>query len=329
MKVRGSTKVQLAALALVLPGLGVPVALAAQVPAAASTLTPSTTSSAVPSPEADDLAGAMLPAYDIALVGHRGLAPGYPENTLTAFRHVVDELGVGIIELDLRSTADGEVVILHDETVDRTTGGAGAVEEMTLEQVKALDAGSYAGTEFADEKIPTYEEVLVFAQETGVMLLLDIKESPNLDKERVVRLTEEYDLSLQVVVGARSTEDLTTFQDLNPNLRTLGFIPEPGDAAAFINAGADIIRLWPDWIHGSTSPVCAPGGDEAPTDAVASCLVEVVKGTGTPVWTTAGTADRGELLELVELGVNGILTDDPAVLSDLLEDIDEARNSGG
>ncbi len=116
---------------------------------------------------------AALPDWDVVLVAHRGLAPGLPENTLAAFQDVVSR-GVRVIEVDLRGTADGEVVVMHDETVDRTTDGVGDVTTLTLAEVKALDAGSYAGAEFAGERVPTYEEALAFAQDYGVVLLLDI-----------------------------------------------------------------------------------------------------------------------------------------------------------
>lgn len=92
------------------------------------------------------------------------------------------------IELDLRGTADGAVVVLHDATVDRTTNGHGDVTGLTRREVQALDAGQHAGAAFAGERVPAYEEVLELVKGTGVTLLLDIKISPVLDKARVVRL---------------------------------------------------------------------------------------------------------------------------------------------
>ncbi len=269
-----------------------------------------------------------LPAWNVELVAHRGLAPGFPENTLAALRNTIAK-GVGVVELDLRGTADGEVVVLHDETVDRTTDGTGNVQELTLAQIKELDAGSYVDPRFAGERIPTYEEVLDLVEEegSGVVLLLDIKEGATLDLAQVVRLTEERRAVLQVIAGVRTLDDVAAFRRLNPNVRTLGFIPEPQDVEAFAAAGVDMIRLWPDWIHASASPLCAAGGGTTGR-AVQSCLVRRVHELGRPVWTTAGEAGRDELLELIELGVNGILTDVPDVLRDLLAEIDEHRAPG-
>ncbi len=95
----------------------------------------------------------------IVAVGHRGTVHQAPENTLAAIRKAI-EFGVDLIEIDVRETADGHLVILHDATVDRTTDGTGPVAELTLEQVKKLDAGSWFGVEFAGERIPTLDEAL-------------------------------------------------------------------------------------------------------------------------------------------------------------------------
>ena len=88
-------------------------------------------------------------------IAHRGgIIEGYPENTLAAFRRAI-AFGAEVIEIDIRGTKDGEVVILHDETLDRTTNGKGSVTNYTLEELKEFDAG-------CGERIPTYEEVLEY-----------------------------------------------------------------------------------------------------------------------------------------------------------------------
>lgn len=241
-------------------------------------------------------ASAQTPASktsEVAFVAHRGgIVPGYPENTLAAFREAIRH-GAEAIEIDLRGTKDGAIVIMHDETIDRTTNGKGAVTSHTLAELKVLDAG-------AGQRIPTYEDVLQFVAGTGVKLLLDIKPSPSLDKPQVVRLTEKYNAVQNVIVGPRSVDDLRAFKALNPNLRTLGFLPGAEDIEPFVNAGVDIIRLWPEWIYANPA------------------LVQRVHRLGKPVWTTAGEAPRDELQKLITLGVDGILSDFPAVLNALL-----------
>lgn len=261
--------------------------------------------------------------WDVVVVAHRGMVAGFPENTLAAYRQAIT-MGFSAIEIDLQATADGHIVVMHDDTVDRTTSGCGAVSELTLADIRSLDAGSHAGPEFADQKVPTFQEVLETVRGSGVKLVLDIKPGPRLDHRRIVRLTEQYGAILDVIVGPRSLADLRDFKCLNPNLRTLGLIPgeefAPPDhdaADEFARSGADIIRLWPPWIF--TDRDQSPGGET-------SGLIERMHQLGKPVWTTADILyrdinperPRDDLAELVRLGVNGILTDVPELLRDLL-----------
>jgi len=93
------------------------------------------------------------------LCAHRGAMDTHPENTISAFREAI-RLGAHMIELDVRLTRDGKLVILHDPTVDRTTNGRGQIGDLTLAEVKRLDAGSWKDGKFKSEKIPTLEEAL-------------------------------------------------------------------------------------------------------------------------------------------------------------------------
>jgi len=90
---------------------------------------------------------------------HRGASGSHPENTVAAFVAAA-ELEVERVEFDVRRTADGALVIMHDPTVDRTTNGSGAVWTLTLSQVRDLDAGSHQGPQFAGERVPTLAEAL-------------------------------------------------------------------------------------------------------------------------------------------------------------------------
>lgn len=95
----------------------------------------------------------------IVAVGHRGTVRFAPENTIAAFEKAID-FGLDLIEIDVRETADGHLVIIHDATVNRTTNGAGRVSELTLSQIKKLDAGSWFDPSFKGERVPTLEEAL-------------------------------------------------------------------------------------------------------------------------------------------------------------------------
>ncbi len=110
------------------------------------------------------------------LIAHRGLEDARPENTLIAFEAAMD-LGMGM-EFDIKMTSDQQLVVIHDDTVDRTTDGTGNVAQMSLAQLKELDAGSWKGAEFAGAKIPTFDEVLELVSDRSNprhLLALDVR----------------------------------------------------------------------------------------------------------------------------------------------------------
>lgn len=149
---------------------------------------------------------------NIYVAAHRGWCEKYPENTMPAFRAAV-ELGVDQIETDIRVTRDGELVLIHDATVDRTTNGTGKVCDKNLAELRALDAGSYKGKEFTGVKIPTFIELMEYAK-TFVSLTLDIelKEYPTEGREalaydvcdRVLKIVDDYGFTDRVVINTFS-----------------------------------------------------------------------------------------------------------------------------
>jgi glycerophosphoryl diester phosphodiesterase len=111
------------------------------------------------------LALAALPAQTsrVVVISHRGEHLRHPENTIPAFQAAVDA-GADFFELDVRTTADGKLVLMHDAGVDRTTNGHGQVADMTFDEIRKLDAGIKMGSQFAGTKVPTYDEALEFAR---------------------------------------------------------------------------------------------------------------------------------------------------------------------
>lgn len=110
------------------------------------------------------------------LAGHRGHSEGAPENTYAAFRKAREFAGPGVTcETDLRMTGDGQLILIHDETVDRTTDGHGLIRNMTFSEISALSAGRWFGEEFADERVPLLREALQFAREHQIIYQLELK----------------------------------------------------------------------------------------------------------------------------------------------------------
>ena len=107
---------------------------------------------------------------NILVAAHRGWCEKYPENTMLAFEKAID-LGVDQLETDLRMTRDGAIVLMHDADVARTTDGQGNVWELTLEQIRALDAGIKKGPEFAGCKVPTLDEFLELVKQNPTLTI--------------------------------------------------------------------------------------------------------------------------------------------------------------
>lgn len=121
----------------------------------------------------------------IYVAAHRGLSATYPENTMEAFRAAV-AAGVDQVETDIRISRDGELVLIHDATVDRTTNGTGRVDELTLAELRALDAGSFKGAEFAGCRIPTFDEFIAYVKDFEDLTIdLELKEYPTTGHEKV------------------------------------------------------------------------------------------------------------------------------------------------
>ena len=115
-----------------------------------------------------------------------------PENTMAAFRHAIG-LGIRFVELDVQVSNDGELVVIHDETLERTTDGTGTVGVYTFEELRRLDAGSWFAPEYAGERIPTLREVLALCVPEGVGVVIELK-SPDLYEgmeEKVAALVGE------------------------------------------------------------------------------------------------------------------------------------------
>ena len=129
----------------------------------------------------------LTPEKRMYVAAHRGDSYNYYENTMTAFKMAILS-GCDMVETDVRLTLDGALVLMHDEKVDRTTNGVGRVDKMTLEQIKALNAGDTK----CYESVPTLEELLTYAKDEDVTFNIEIKEYWSQDNEsRVIKCIED------------------------------------------------------------------------------------------------------------------------------------------
>ena len=150
---------------------------------------------------------------NIYVAAHRGWSTKYPENTMPAFEAAI-ALGVDQVEIDVRVTRDGALVIIHDATVDRTTNGTGKVCDKNLAELLTLDAGSYKGEEFKGVRIPTFKEFMDLVKDHPTLTLdIELKEYPNTPGnetrayevcDRVLAMVDEYGYADRVVINSFS-----------------------------------------------------------------------------------------------------------------------------
>lgn len=233
------------------------------------------------------------------LLGHRGAAAEAPANTVAAFRRAMLAAADGV-ELDVHLTRDGQVVVIHDETVTSVTGAPGRVRDLTLAEIQALDAGSYFAPGFAGERIPTLAQALDAVGPNAVVNieLKGTSAAPDGLEREVVRIVRACDMADRVIVSSFNPLRLIRLRALDPRLPR-GMLYSR-DAPLFVR------RLWflplvhPDALHPHFSLV-----DRAYMKRARRWGVRV------NVWTVD---DPAVAEHLVHLGVDGIITNDPAGL---------------
>jgi glycerophosphoryl diester phosphodiesterase len=146
----------------------------------------------------------------VKLIAHRGARSEEPENTLRAIKRAV-ECRADAVEIDVRLSKDHELVVIHDDTLERTTNGSGKVCEETLEQLRTLDAGK-------GEQIPTLSEVLLLVKKLGIGLVVELKERDT--EEIVMREIVESEMEKSVIISSFFHPSLLKVKELAPNIKT-------------------------------------------------------------------------------------------------------------
>ena len=159
-------------------------------------------------------------------IAHRGASGAglAPENTLAAFERAI-QIGVDAVELDVRSTRDGALVVLHDPLLDRTTDREGPVRELPLAQVREADAGGWFGPEFAGQKVPTLAEALDLMRRRA-LVVIEIK-ADHL-AEAVLRVVDDLVVADQVVIQSFSAETIRRVKAIDaaaPTALLVGNLP--------------------------------------------------------------------------------------------------------
>lgn len=262
------------------------------------------------------------PYFDLPtpiVIGHRGASGELPENTLVAFERALSQ-GAAMLETDAHLSRDGEAVLSHDPRVDRTTDGSGAIEEYTLAELQRLDAGHRfspdGGASFPQRgkglQIPTLREA--FERFPGIRFNIEIKQNSPVLIDATVRIVAEAKRAETTLLAAAEDD---TMSALRARLAETGLRPAMGaalgDVVAFVRAAA----------AGETPPP-EPMALQIPPSFAGNPLVtaELVEfahrhEVQVHVWTIN---DEDEMRGLLDLGVDGVMSDFPAVLRKVVDE---------
>lgn len=249
------------------------------------------------------------------VIAHRGGAGLWPENTLYAFEHAA-ELGVDCLELDVRSTSDGVLVVMHDAGVERTTDGAGRVNSMTLAELKGLDAGydwtPDGGRSFPMRgrgiTVPTLEEV--FTALPRMRFIMEPKQDAPSITRPLCRMIEEHAMTDRLVVGSFNQTVIDEFRRECPAVATSASTSEASKFLSMYKTGVG--RAYSPTMQALQVPEYFGG-----MEVVSRGFVETAHQLNLQVhvWTVNNPANMQRLLEM---GVDGIMTDYPDRLMQLV-----------
>lgn len=226
----------------------------------------------------------------IVVISHRGEHLRHPENTMPAFEEAV-RVGADYIEVDVRTTSDGKLVLMHDASVARTTDGQGDVAKMTFDEIRALDVGVKKGAEFKGTRIPTFDEVLDYAR-GKISIYVDVKQVAAKDLVEHIR---NHDMTAHVVIYSGRISK--AIQDLDESLKIMPEAGNPQFAQALV-----------DQLH---PKVLAFDANDFKREVIA-----VAKGAKALIYVDRlGPADTPDIWQqAIDAGADGIQTDHPEEL---------------
>lgn len=237
------------------------------------------------------------------IFGHRGASRYAPENTMAAFELAIKQ-GARAFELDTMLTSDGIPVVIHDHTLDRTTNGTGIVNQKSFDEIRSLEAGGKFSKDFKGEKVPSLENVLRgFSGEILINIELKNYHSPKDDLTRVVlEMVESLQMLDRVIFSSFLPRNLRILRKLQPKVKTALLVS--GGVPGYLLSAAFLKSLSPEIVH-------------PPLDVVNHRLLkkEHSHGRSVNVWTVN---DLKSARELIDWGVDGLITDDPPGILELL-----------
>lgn len=251
------------------------------------------------------------PAARPWVIAHRGVPAEAPENTLAGFARAIDH-GADLIELDVCMSADGHAVVMHDDTVDRTTDGSGRVDTLTLAELRALDAGSWLSPDFTGERVPTLREALDFTRgKVGVVIELKASSAqyPGIETE-VLACIDAADRRRDVIVISGDHDAIVAFRSLAPTVPALCF-QHPPLTETFWQHPPVVVAGWRN--HANVVFGLPRDLNRSVNDNIHAAGLTVLTSI---VWEPDVTPEL--VAQIVASGVDGIFTDDARTLKRLI-----------
>lgn len=253
------------------------------------------------------------------IIAHKGASGIAPENTMAAFKLAL-EMGVDMIELDVRNTHDEQIVVFHDPTLDRTTNGTGLVHDYTLAEIKELDAGSWFGdAKYAGEKVPTLKEVLdMVAGRCQVLIEIKHMDHPHYHDfaEKLIDIIhQEKDGYKWIILQSLETEYLEAAHEYDDHVQTKKLMIGEDSApllAFYIETKMHLGRAKEDDRMKALNPEF---------HTLSTRRVFNMHAKGFQVYTYSPNT-REEMVKMLHMGVDGIITDFPQILVQIRKDIE-------
>lgn len=239
----------------------------------------------------------------VLVMAHRGISTHYPENTIVSFQKALD-LGVEIVEFDVRRSATGELVVIHDPALERTTNGKGPVSDKTFDELRSLDAGSWKHARFAGERIPTLRETYeCLGAQKDLILNVEIKDCEPLTARESAALAKEMNLFERCVFTCFDAEVLLLLKGPEIGAVTQGF-------------PSHMMRHFPDHLFDTQNKFMDYVG--VPATGASRELFDWYESRGIQhgVWCID---DGPRALEAARLGTCIITSNDPAVVMEALK----------
>lgn len=239
------------------------------------------------------------------ILAHRGASGDAPENTLAAFQLALRQ-GCDGIELDIHLSKDGQLVVIHDDTIDRTTNGKGTVGEMTVSELKKYDAGRWFSERFRGERIPLLEEVFSIVPKE-IFINIEIKNIPSHYEgieEKLINLLEASGRTKQVIVSSFDHQCLYRLKKRNSDVK-IGLLYKENvvDHVNFANMfGLPVESLHPDY------------------KAIGRNDIQKAVRRGIKVFPWTVNTKNG-MKKMIEAGVSGIITNYPNRLKELIDEM--------